>query len=220
MNTDYIVIVASGPSLNELEQDDSLWFKLYDDTGFILAVNGAADYLPYYNGFFTLDRSEANLSRLRNRDLKSRYYCACDPTTGPKVPHGVTCLERVATQGQEPEERYSPEWYLWRWSCTLGLSEDKNKIHTGNSAYGALGLAYHFRPKKILLLGVDGTQEPRINNEGPPKQSLSHLPLLFNSAVKQLNDAGIEVVNGSVKSAIKCFERMTIREGLDWIKQR
>lgn len=97
-----------------------------------------------------------------------------------------------------------------------GLSEDPGTINTGNSGFGGLGLAYHMRPHKVALLGVDGRKERRVDGGMP--RSLDHLPALFESAVPQLRSAGIEVANGSPDSEVDCFPRMTPREAVQWLK--
>ncbi|MGV2811731.1 hypothetical protein [Enterobacter cancerogenus] len=110
-------------------------------------------------------------------------YCAAIPAS-ENIP-GVQRFERIAKRGVEPSCRNSPEWWLWRWYAVCGLSDEPTKIHSGNSAYGALGLAYHLGFADVALVGVDGTAESRI--EGGRSRNLSHLPLLFASALLQIN---------------------------------
>ena len=166
------VIVADGPSAAGFEPPDDVT---------VIAVNGAIEWLSRADYFFTLDLSAANLQRLQRR-RKDVIYCAA----GMNTPlHGVERYQRVAKQGIEPANDSGPEWWLWRWSCVLGLSENKQKIHTGNSAYGALGLAYHLGIEDVALIGVDATTEERICGGRP--NNLSHLPLLFASALSQIN---------------------------------
>lgn len=147
----------------------------------VIAVNGAIEWLSRADYFFTLDLSAANLKRLQNR-RKGVIYCAA----GMSAPQrGIKRYERVSKRGAEPVNNGGPEWWLWRWSAVPGLAEEKSKIHTGNSAYGALGLAYHLGFKDVALVGVDATTEERICGGRP--NNLSHLPLLFSSALPQVN---------------------------------
>lgn len=166
------IIVGSGPSARGFEPPDNVT---------VIAVNGAIDRLSCADYFFTLDPSQVNLKRMQNR-RKGVKYCAA----GLSEPiRGVKRYERIARRGVEPVDKNSPEWWLWRWSGVPGLSTKKTQIHTGNSAYGALGLALHLGFTDVALVGVDATTEERI--EGGLPNNLSHLPLLFASALHQIN---------------------------------
>ena len=59
------------------------------------------------------------------------------------LPEGINRYQRISGRGEEPEDKNSVEWVLWRYSCVLGLDTREGCISTGNSSYGALGLAYH-----------------------------------------------------------------------------
>lgn len=164
------VIVASGPS--------ALHFIPPEDVT-VIAVNGAIDWLSRVDYFFTLDPSAENIRRLKHR-RKGTLYCAA----GEAIPDVIT-YQRIEYRGQEPQPRGTPEWWLWRWSAVKTLAVEQGKIHSGNSAWGALGLAYHLGFKDVALVGVDGTNEEKIG--GGKCNNLSHLPLLFSSALSQIN---------------------------------
>lgn len=190
-----VVIVASGPS--------AAGFIPPDDVK-VIAVNGAIDWLPRADCWFTLDPSPSNMARMRNRRPGVHYYAAM-----AKPPQGVVRLDRLAYQGEEPEDKESPEWWFWRWSCIRRICETPGKIHTGNSAWGALQLAYHMGADKVALVGVDASQESRV--EGGKPNNLSHLPLLFNSAIGQ-----IDFVNcGEMESDVP---KMTIKDAMQWLR--
>lgn len=165
------VIVASGPSARGFIPPDGVS---------VIAVNGAIEWLPRADYFFTLDPSPENRRRLMYRRA-GVTYCAAGPVGN--VP-GVRGFERIARRGPEPRDYGSPAWWLWRWSAVAGLSDNGRQIHTGNSAYGALGLAYHLGFTDVALIGVDGTSEARV--EGGKPGNLSHLSLLFASALPQI----------------------------------
>ena len=192
-----VIIVASGPSVLAVSRDDILAADAV-----VIAVNGAIDWLGRADYWFTLDPSQINLVRASNRISGCEYVMAMPDNM--QAPAGVTRMER--RQG----DAYGKARAL------QGLSEDKNAIHTGNSAYGALGLAYHLRPKRIVLLGVDGTRERRV--DGGYSRTLEHLPALFTSAIPQLQKRRIGVVNGSPDSRVTCFPRVTPQEALCWLK--
>ncbi|EPK3323113.1 hypothetical protein JAG44_000769 [Citrobacter koseri] len=127
---------------------------------------------------------------MQNR-RKGVKYCAA----GLDSPiRGVKRYERISRRGDEPAEIESPEWWLWRWSSVCGLSEKKTQIHSGNSAWGALGLAHHLGFTDVALVGVDATSERRIGGGLP--NNLSHLPLLFASALPQINVVSCGALSG------------------------
>ena len=101
-----------------------------------------------------------------------------------------------------------------------GLAEEPSYIHTGNSAYGALGLAYHLRGAQVAFLGLDGTQAPYRVAPGAPRTSMAHLPALFASALPQLRGRGTSVVNGSPNSRVTCFPVMRPQEVLKWMNPK
>ena len=184
------VIVGSGPSARGFEPPDDVA---------IIAVNGAIDWLARADYFFTLDPSPSNIYRLHN-PLAGVHYSAAVPESIVLPPH-VARYERISTRGNEPVHHNSPEWWLWRWSAVKGLSDRPGHIHSGNSAYGALGLAYHLGFTNIALVGVDGTNDPRV--EGGHPDNLSHLPLLFASVLNQINVVSCGFLTGLMQQSLE-----------------
>lgn len=187
------IIVASGPSARHFVPPPDVT---------IIAVNGAVEWLPRVDYFFTLDFSAVNTARLIKRRRGVSYHCA----GLNRAISGIVSYRRVAHRGKEPEPKNTPEWWLWRWSAVCGLSENKAEIHTGNSAWGALGLAYHLGFQEVALVGVDATNTPRL--EGGMTNNLSHLPLLFSSALTQINVVSCGELTG--------IPRMSVEE---WLKR-
>lgn len=184
------IIVASGPSAKGFIPPEGIT---------IIAVNGAIDWLARADFFFTLDLSPANRLRLEKR-RPSVTYCVA----GFPVPDAI-CLERISRRSvAEPEDENSPHWLAWRLQAVKTLCTDAGKIHSGNSAWGALGLAYHLGIKRVALIGVDASDEPRI--EGGKSGNLTHLPELFASALPQ-----IDVVSLGKLSSVP---QMTLEEWL------
>lgn len=208
MSADKVVILATGPSASSVRNDDLYHIKSYKDVR-IIAVNGALDYFNKHSltDFFTLDASIDNLNRINRCPINiSCHFAAIEGKTYCINNPYVSLYKRVINeQGTD------------RNKAMHGLAENPNEIHTGNSAYGALGLAYHWKPKKILLLGVDANDGPRINDNKPSDRSLNHLPELFASAVSQLEANNIKVVNGSLESSIDCFPKCSALQGLSWV---
>lgn len=185
------VIVASGPSAAGFIPPDGVT---------VIAVNGVIDWISRADYFFTLDPSAANKERLSRR-RRGTTYCAA----GIYLP-GVVSYERISRRGREPQPSGGPAWWLWRWSAVRTLATHPGKIHSGNSAWGALGLAYHLGFTDVALVGVDGTAEERV--EGGRSNNLSHLPLLFASALNQMNVVSCGQLTGIPQKSFK-----------DWIAQ-
>lgn len=95
-------------------------------------------------------------------------------------------IKRIGIVGEE-KDRY----------IKYGLDESVECISTGNSAYGALNLAYHMNPKDIVILGVNGDRNsPKFDNKHSLR--LDHLPKIFESSIKKkLERKGIKVYNAN-----------------------
>ena len=205
---DRIIIIGSGKSLIGFD------FNRLRGLGTIITVNDAGKQVPFADLWFTLDPWGLHGPQIPT-NFNGKMYAAVSEYYG-------TSMAPVPEHRESPNPRVH---FLHRLrshnkigvssetSYKLGLSEDKSCINTGNSGYGALNLAYHYRPKKILLLGIDGTIG-YFYTKDKKNRPLTHLPLLFDSAKPQLDAAGIEVINGSVNSAVTTYPRYIISEAL------
>ena len=106
-----------------------------------------------------------------------------------------------------------------------GLSLNPKRIHTGgNSGYQALGLAYHWGVSKIVLLGYDMQRGPKgethhHGNHGhnlpdPSVRILGEWAQRFVQLGSDLRERGVEVVNATRRTAITCFEQMSVQDAL------
>lgn len=103
-----------------------------------------------------------------------------------------------------------------------GLSRKPGEISTGmNSGYQAIGLAHMWGAKKILLLGYDfqrtqgrahwHADHPRkLGNGGRFSDWIVEMHYLASDAI----ELGIEIINCSRATALRCFPRSTIQEQL------
>lgn len=193
---DRVLIVATGPSVEGVEIPDLPGVH-------IIAVNDAIEWLPYADSFFSMDTT-GRIPGLLARRRDGVQYCVAIPdgyTMQPYYPD-VIYMRRVMGNG--------PRGTCW------GLAEKPGEIHAGNSAYGALNMAYHWRPNKIAILGLDGTNRGHAYARNyHPAWNFFHLPKLFASACAQLST--IEVVNGSPDSKVQCFHKMTPQAAIEWI---
>lgn len=147
-----------------------------------IAVNGAIDWLCDPDYFFTLDPTKENINRIRSRRHDVQYHAAVPDSV--KLPDYVTRYIRVARRDYPEPQIKTPSWWAWRLSAVYGLNKNPMCINTGNSAYGALNLAYHLGAKKVMIIGVDCDNCERI--EGGYSGNLSHVPQLFASALSQI----------------------------------
>lgn len=205
-----VVIVASGPSLRKAKLD-------VPDHVTTIAVNSA---LPHVRAdfWFTLDTSKENRALMKTATSLpgTTFYAAVrddygQPDATPrwlraKPEANVTFVRKLVGDGAKGSLR--------------GLSEDPAGIHAGNSAYGALGLAYLMGAKRIALLGVDGAAKSGYawHEERQPRD-IQHLPWLFGTAAAQLKSKGVQVVVGSPRSSVRCWPRMKPEEAIAWASE-
>ena len=106
---------------------------------------------------------------------------------------------------------------------TKGLELDPSGIrHGNNSGYAAINLAYHLGVNRIVLLGFDmGNMAGKGHfHEGYPvnmtmdKTYETKMLPTFDSLVYPLKENGIEIINASPVSKIRCFTKMNIEKAL------
>lgn len=106
--------------------------------------------------------------------------------------------------------------------AALGLCREPWVLHQGlNSGYQALNLAYHFGAARVLLLGFDmqktggkthwfGDHPGKLNVPSPYNEFVKR----FDAIAADLEQDGVEVVNCSRETALRCFRRSTIDQEL------
>lgn len=205
-NPETVIIVCTGPSLKNFN------FENLRGKGYIIAVNDAGKYVPFADAWFTLDPWGCGLAGSQfPKNFQGDLYAAVpdDYATAQAKSHDhkvhpnptINYLHRIPFHTVND---YKPYDYL-----SWGLSDDRSCINTGNSGYGALNLAYHMNPKRIVLLGIDASNG-YFFDEGKYTKSLGHLPMIFRSTLPQLKEKNIEVWNGSQYSRVDCFQRCTL----------
>lgn len=110
---------------------------------------------------------------------------------------------------------------LLRLGTPLGLERDPSKLALGNhSGFQAINLAIHLGAIRVVLLGYDmkasadgrdhffGSHPYR--NKPTPYQWLS----VFDSILEPLRALGVQVLNATRDTALKCFPRCSIQEAL------
>lgn len=216
-----VLIIACGPSLRQIPIARLLDDDLQDVH--VIGVNRAHDWTDRINSFFTLDPNEWFYEMLQQRRREGVTYYAAVPDDYGKsdsrwIAHRVPVIE-----GPVYLRRFAGNGFM---RSRPTLSNDNRAINTGNSAWGALGLAYHLcrnapwnEQKKVVILGLDGDRRAYAFGEGYPAGSFHHLPQLFNSARQQLDVNRIIVVNGNKHSTVNTFSAMSAEEALQWLAQ-
>lgn len=209
---DAIIIVCSGSSLKNFNMNS------LNGAGHIICVNNSYIGAPFFNSWFTLDPWGLAGDQLP-KNGKGKLYAAVPQDFGTsfaktpqhriKAPSNITYLNRLMSHNNPSVSSET--------AYRLGLSEDTGCINTGNSGFGALNLAYHMKPKKILILGMDG-DIGYYYSQTQKNRALKFLPLMMKSAVKQLAEKNIIVINGSKNSTITCFDRHSPEDALKEFK--
>ena len=212
---DRVLIVASGKSATDL--DLGLVRDARQAGVYILAVNRAWDWCEDIDGWFTLDPNYLVIKYMAPGYKHAARFVAIPDDYGQPD---------ARIRYHRNKERAPSICYLQRISgdgplkSCYELATDRSKIHTGNSAYGALGLAKHMKAERVALIGVDANRRAGYAyHEGRTLTFLSHLPLLFQSAVPQLVDDGIQVINGSPNSRVTCFPRCSPNRAVEWVME-
>lgn len=197
-----IIIVCTGPSLEGFD------FNLIKNSDYyVIAVNDAAKYVPFAHAWFTLDPWGLTTTQIP-RNCKSKLYAAIPEDYGTEdakiTNHKVIPNRNIHYLHRIPHS--TNEYHRIREYHIVGLNEDPSCIMTGNSGYGALNLAYHMYPEKVIYLGLDASSG-YFFDKNKATRSLLHLNDMFASAIPQLTKRGIEVINASEDSNVKCFPR-------------
>lgn len=203
-----IIIICSGKSLFKFD------FLKLKNLGHVICVNNSYKSVPFFNSWFTLDPHGLSTGQLP-KNYQGKLYCAVPQDfgtpTAKSLPHrviapkNVTYLHRLISHNDPTISSES--------AYVLGLSDDKRCISTGNSGYGALNLAYHMEPRKILILGMDGDLG-YFYSDKECNRPLRFLPQMMESTIEQLQNKNIKVINGSKNSVVTCFPRYEIEDAI------
>ena len=191
-------LLAGGPSLKGFNA------SVLRGRGRVIAINNSWELAPWADVLYFCDRS---WWRRHREQVKQRF------TGRYLVSLGVNeaGVHRLRAGG------------------VSGLSSDPSVLkHGTNSGYQAINLAYLFGAKRIVLLGYDMRVNPDATHwhaghpNGPTAKRYAQiirdnmLPH-FDSLVKPLRDAGVEVMNATPDSALTAFPLVTIQAVLQRI---
>jgi hypothetical protein len=98
------------------------------------------------------------------------------------------------------------------------LSHDPERLAGYDAGTSAINLAYLFGAKEIVLLGYDMTGGRWLNDRYkhhlpfPPQKHFDIHMSALPSLSKDLEDAGVKVINASPISAVTVFEKRKLEE--------
>jgi len=180
------VIIAGGPSL--VREDVSLAER---STWMIMGVN---------NAFKICEKLD--------------YWYACDAAFWKRNKGGLGVQVKKYSLEQTP---YTDVFCLTN-SGVTGVSIDWPCLKTGgNSGYQAINLAVLLGFRKIVLLGYDmqrtyGKAHWHEDHKGnnPTDNSLKRWVDEYNNLAVILDGIGVEVLNASRETALKCFKKVSL----------
>lgn len=188
-----VALIGTGPSLKGFD------FVQFEETAcHLVAVKNAMFDLPYTDAIFGLDfqwvKKHNSILEQLAADHRQVYLSVMEPS----VKGAIHLRFRQTQEG--------------------GLSDDPGVIECGfNSGYGALNLAYLKGARQIVLFGYDyrgGHYCPERYPEYRPHEAWESWGAHFSTTLEQLERRRIEVVCASPDSAITCFRRVSVEEGL------
>lgn len=207
-----VVCAASGPSFSE-QQAAQIMAAQASGKCRVIAVNDNWRRLPTADVLYACDGTwwdvhlaavlaSAFAGELWTQDKRaSPAYVAARATTGHRPLRG---LHHIAG-------KYEP-----------GLATAGTNINYGrNSGFQVVNLAYLFGARRIVLVGYDmqrtdnkqhwfGDHPKPLSNEFPFVIAIGQ----FNLLAKDLEKAGVEVINSTERTALQCFKRAALEDAL------
>jgi hypothetical protein len=193
-----VAVVGGGPSLIDFDFE-----RLRG--AHVLAVKGSIFDIPWADAGFGLDVPRYKCWRDKLANVQSRVYWAVPEDqidkAGPPPSKNITLLKRL--DGQQ-------------------VSDDPGVIYDGGtSGFGALQICIHKRAKQIVLFGFDydgSSHAPSgVGQEKRRAQSAANWAgwaERFSIYSPYFNQHGIHIVNACPTSAIRCFQKVALQDGV------
>ena len=195
-----VAILASGPSMTKEDADLVYQWRVERMDRRVIVVNTTFLLAPWADVLYAADRQWWEIY-----DPQVELRFGGERWTHDNPFHG------------KPWER-AKRIYVER---GRGLSRTSGKVISGgNSGYTAIGIAYEFGAKKIILLGFDMKYGPggEVHWHGAHPQGLRQHPMFtgwlerFPQLAADLRRAGVDVINCSRSTALDCFARAAPEE--------
>lgn len=207
-----VVCAASGPSFAEWQAEEIAAARQADRCR-VIAINDSWRRLPAADVLFALDGTwwDVHLSEIRAKPFAGELW-----TTSPRAAPGFVAL--LSKKGHRPLRGLN-----WLDFTTAPWQPGSDRIHTGrNSGHAAITLALMWGAKRIVLVGFDMKKGPGGEQHwfGPhPKPLCNEIPFEvcighFNALADAAARAGVEIVNASRDTALRCFRRAPLADAL------
>lgn len=184
------VCVASGPSLHT---DDVEYCR---SKATVIVVNNNFSIAPWADALYACD-----------------YGWWCTYISDVRDTFAGECWTR------DPDAARSHGLLYVRSVDAGGLGVDPGVIHEGeNSGYQAINLAYQLGATKIVLTGYDmqGRGHWHEPHAAPlvSTDDFGRFARNFDQLAADLGERGVQVINATRNTGLRCFERATIQEAL------
>lgn len=200
-----VAVIGGGPSLLDFDFE-----RLRG--AHVIAIKRKIFDIPWADAGFGMDMARFMEWRHRLASVQSRIYWAIteDQVESPPAKN-ITFLKRL--DGQD-------------------VSENPGEIYCGRiSSFGALQVCIHKRAREIVLFGFDydGTYDagwPHFNepfNDKRRAQGAKHWAEWaehFSVYVPHLRSRNISVLNACPASTIRCFQKVSLQDGVAMLRQR
>jgi len=196
-----VVVVASGPSFCE-EQADAIVAARAADRCRVIVVNDNWKAIPNADICYAADGSwwRYHIETIRDCGFAGELWS-----------HDLQAARRFGLTPIRGKQK-------------AGLSTDSGVIHNGgNSGYQAIGLAFHFGARRIVLVGFDmkrrddGLRHWFGDHPAPLRNSDPYARLFlpkFPDLARDLAREGVDVVNATRDTALDCFRRADLETAL------
>jgi hypothetical protein len=185
-----VAVIGGGPSMQDFNFEELRGAH-------VLAVKASIFSVPWADAGFVLGASPAQW-RDRLATVQARVYWAVpEDQIEPPPAKNVTLLKRLG--GLQP-------------------SDDPSMISGGTSGFGALQVCIHKRAKQIVLFGFDYDGSTGVGASPKRREnSAAHWAAWaehFRVFVPYFTAHDIRIVNANPASAITCFQKVALRDGV------
>lgn len=189
-----LVCIGTGPSLTQADVDR------VRGRARVIAINDAVDLAPWADVLYSSDQQW-----WRRREGAPRFVGLKFGITARKGDRHSPCPKYVDVK-------------IVGNSGPHGLDTDPGGLRHGqNSGYAAINLAVHLGAARILLLGYNlGPVGRRMHFNGRPASGASYdkFARAFDTLVQPLKQLGVEVINCTAPTRLKCFPSMPLSEAI------
>lgn len=201
-------IIASGPSLTLSDVQYAFYRSEH-----VIVINSSWRICPQADLLYGADRAwwaDPRTAPAADEFAGERWTCSIGFGTPPNwaegepQKRGIKCIDAISDQRL--------------------VSLNSALIATGsNSSFQAMNLAVLFGSRKIVFLGLDlsSNEAGETHHHNYPPEFVrttavgyESMMRAFNAAAPQLERIGVEVINASRRSALRCFPRMAIEDAI------